>query len=508
MPLPDVLIALATLGTAHSPAELPPPPAALGELLGQVEGPPEAQILLLAGALSLQEMAGRQPAKGVEPLPATSAPDDRPRAPEAAARYLLQMLGGEHKEVLPEWLAAAHARGQRPPEELLPYLLDLGLKRAELRPLLFPLLGPRAIWLAEQAGMGSWAYFRLDDVESVWQQAESPVRAALLAHLRWRDPARGRELLASTWRSEGARQREKFLQELAQGLGPEDEPFLEAALDDRARGVRLAAGELLALIPGSAFNRRMAERATALLSLRRGWRGTRLSLNDEVARADATWDRDGLPVELSQDTTLTKAGWMLQQVLPYVPPVYWLRLWQVKPDELLALARPAPDEHHFLNGLGWASYRAGDDDFALLLLCEALPELDDDLLRRLLPQLPAARLDGALLPWLQRREVFTPKHPAFAALLADSQPWSHELAAAVIAAVSSTLHPANINPSPEMKSLLQHLALHAPPETSRGLLARLQAQNRPELQKGWKKAAGEMRLALDYRRRMLGAFDR
>jgi hypothetical protein len=507
MPLPDALIALATLGTAHSPTELPPPPAALGELLGQVEGPPEAQILLLAGALSLQEKAGRRPAEAVEPLPAASAPDDRPRVPDAAARYLLQMLGGEHKEVLAEWLTAANARGLRQPEELLPYLLDLGLKQTELRPLLFPLLGPRAIWLAEQAGMGPWAYFRLDDVEMVWQEAEPPVRAGLLAHLRWRDPARGRELLASTWRSEGARQREKFLQELAQGLGADDEPFLEEALDDRARGVRLAAAELLARLPGSAFNQRMAERATSLLSLQRGWRGTRLSINEEAARADATWDRDGLPVELPRDTTLTKAGWMVAQVLPYAPPVGWLRLWQLKPHELLALARRAPDQLRFLNGLGWASYRALDDDVALLLIREALPELDDELLRRLLPQLPAARLDAALLPWLQRREAFTPKQPAFAALLAHSQPWSRELAAGVIAAVSSTLHPANINPSPDMYVLLKHMALHVPPEDGNALLDGLQAQNRSELQKGWQKAVDEMRLVLDYRRQMLRAFE-
>lgn len=507
MPLPDALIALATLGTAHSPAELPSPAPALSDLLGQVAGSPEAQILLLAGALSLQEKAGWQPSEAGQPLPPPSAPDDRPRIPEAAARYLLQMLGGEYKAVLPEWLATANTRGLRPPEELLPYLLDLGRGKAELRPLLFPLLGPRAIWLAEQAGMGQWAYFRLDDVATVWQEAETAVRVALLAHLRWRDPARGRDVLASTWSSEGARQRETFLRELVQGLGPEDEPLLEKALDDRAQGVRQAAGELLALIPGSALTQRMTERATSLLSLQRGWRGTRLSLNDEAARADATWDRDGLPVELPRDTVLTKAGWMLQQVLPYVPPVGWLRLWQVKPHELLALARRAPDGLHFLNRLAWASYRSGDVDFTLLLIREALPELDNELRRRLLPQLPAARLDGALLPWLRRREVFTAKHPAFAALLAHSQPWSRGLAAAVMGAVSSTLHPANTNPSPEMKSLLQHVALHAPPDDGPALIAGLQAQNRPELQTGWKKLAGDMLATLDYRRRMLKAFE-
>lgn len=506
MTLPDALIALATLGTAHGPSALPPPPTALGELLGQVEGPPEAQILLLAGALSLQEKAGRLPLRPEAPLPLPSEPDDRPSVPAEAARHLLQMLGGEHKEVLPEWLAAAHARGQRTPDELLPYLLDLGLKRAELRPPLFALLGPRAVWLAEQAGMGPWAYFRLGGVETVWQEAETQVRVALLAHLRWRDPARGRELLVSTWPSEGARQREQFLKELDQGLSIADELFLEEALDDRAAGVRAAAVELLARLPGSAFNRRMAERATALLSLQRTWRGRRLLLDEEAIRFDKAMTRDGLVKAPPASSKLSPAGWLLQQVLAYVPPGHWLQQWELGPDELFDVVSHAPEEIAFLRGLAWAAYRASDADFASLLVREVLSRLPSELLPLLLVQLPVTAVNTVLLPWLQRRrEPFSPEHPVIAALLAYRRPWSRELAAAVVTAITRMPNPDTMTPQRWIRQALLQFVLYWPPADGAALLASFAGQPHPALQAQWKPVVDEMRLTLEFRRRMLAA---
>jgi hypothetical protein len=504
MPLPDALLALVTLGTAHGTAELPTARGALGTLLGQVDGPPEAQMLLLAAALSLQEKAGWLPLQADQPLPPPGPPDDRPLVPEAAARHLAQMLAGEYNAMLPEWLAAANARGLRPPPELLPALLDLGRGPTGLRPLLFPFLGPRAVWLAEQAGAGPWAYMRLNDAEMVWQEAEPPVRVALLAHLRWRDPAQGRNLLVSTWSSEGARQREAFLRELAQGLGADDEPFLEAALDDRAAGVRAEAARLLARLPGSAFNRRMAGRATALLSLQRGWRGARLAVDEKGATPGASWERDGLSPEPVPGFRSTPAVWLLQQLLAYVPPAHWQRLWKLRPRELLDVAQHAPEEFAFLHGLAWGSYRASDHDFALLLVREALPELPAALLPLLLAELPAPALDAALLPWLQRRrEPFSPEHPAYAALPAHQQRWSRELAAAVLDALSRTLHPANPYPPPHAREMLRHVARSAPPEDGPALVAGLSPQGEAELPPAWRKEADDMLFVLDFRRRML-----
>ena len=79
--------------------------------------------------------------------------------------------------------------------------------------------------------------------------------------LRETDPGRARELVASTFAADPADQRAKFVGELARGLSMEDEPFLEAALDDRSKEVRRQAAELLRCLPESRLCLRMIERA-------------------------------------------------------------------------------------------------------------------------------------------------------------------------------------------------------------------------------------------------------
>ena len=79
-----------------------------------------------------------------------------------------------------------------------------------------------------------------------------------------------RELLAAGWSRETAEERAQLLAALSHGLSRADEEFLEAALDDRAAGVRAAARDLLARLPESAFLRRAAARAAGLLRLKSG----------------------------------------------------------------------------------------------------------------------------------------------------------------------------------------------------------------------------------------------
>ena len=79
-------------------------------------------------------------------------------------------------------------------------------------------------------------------------------------------PDLARTLVASTWSSDPARVRTDVLRALTVGLAPDDEPLLEAALDDRAGGVRDVATELLDRLPGSARAGRMGARLASLLS--------------------------------------------------------------------------------------------------------------------------------------------------------------------------------------------------------------------------------------------------
>jgi hypothetical protein len=253
----------------------------------------------------------------------------------------------------------------------------------------------------------------------------------------------------------------------------------------------------------------MASRATALVSLKRGWRGARLALNEKAAYSDESWARDGLDVAVPDGSRFSPAAWLLQQLLAFVPPAHWQQVWQLAPAELLEVARRAPEELSFLNRLAFASYRAGDHDFALLLIEEALPDLPPYALQLLAPVLRAGALDSALLLWLQRRaKAFSPEHPAFAALLAHRRRWDQALAEVVVAAAGQTIDPADPYPDAEMQQLLKHVALHAPPDDPAALAAGLVARAKPLPKGGLKRLASEMRATLEYRRQMLQAFER
>ena len=144
------LVTAALLGTDR---RTPPVPVAGGR---------EAPVALLdaAAEATVRRRAGLRPAAAA-PRPAPAPADPRPPLPAAAARRLAMLLadrpgtGGGRRgtapdlmELLPQWLAAANARGWAPPPQALPALLDAARGRTDLRPAVLEFAGPRALWLA------------------------------------------------------------------------------------------------------------------------------------------------------------------------------------------------------------------------------------------------------------------------------------------------------------------------------------------------------------------------
>src|ERR671934_6333 len=124
-----------------------------------------------------------------------------------------------------------------------------------LRPALLEVAGPRGGWLAGHHEPWSWAApagtSEEEPVERRFATAGRTDRLTLLRHLRNQDPGLARQLVAGTWAREPAAERAALLAEFSTGLSDDDEPFLEAALDDRAAAVREAAVDLLARLPSS-----------------------------------------------------------------------------------------------------------------------------------------------------------------------------------------------------------------------------------------------------------------
>ena len=290
---------------------------------------PAAMLLDHAALLTVARRGGR-PAEQAEPLP-VAEPDPASAVSPAAGRRLAQILGGEHPDLLAEWLSAAVTSGLRVPAHLLPALLDRARRVSPADPKLRRLAaeagGSRARWLA---GLNSdWKFvtaFTLTGDEA-WRLGDAGQRRGYLAALRARDPDAARELIAANWDA-AARERVMFLSVLAdEPAGPslDDEPLLEAALGDRAEDVHGWAAYLLARLPGSALGQRMAERALGSLRLDRGITGTRLLASPPV-ECDAAMRRDGITASPGAGASqLAGQAYLLLEVLARTP----LRTWTV-----------------------------------------------------------------------------------------------------------------------------------------------------------------------------------
>lgn len=310
----DGLVSSALLGTDRRPVHFEELPEDIQEQLGDgglLDAAALATVYKRAGRKPLREQrSGRlAPGEPLDPLPAAPG-EDRPLPRPVAIRRLAAMLGGFQTTALGEWLRAADARGWGVPPEHLPALADYARNRAEYRPLVIAAAGRRAQWLADLNP--EWRFLHAAVADSndpeLWTHGNSIQRRSWLRALRQHDPEAAREALADVWPTESASTRTDFLGLLADGLSLPDEPFLEAALDDRSKEVRRAAARLLARIPGAQYGVRMTERVHTHLTLTQG-----VLAVDVPRRLTTSMERDGIDSQ-NPEGIGKRAWWFLQLV--------------------------------------------------------------------------------------------------------------------------------------------------------------------------------------------------
>ena len=308
---------------------LPTPP-------GAPPDDPAALLLDRAALLTAARRGGPLPRRA-EPPPAAE-PDPVPAVSPAAGRRLARILGGEHPDLLAEWLAAAVTRGRRAPAHLLPALLDR-VRRVtpadpELRRLAAGAGGARARWLA--ALNPDWKFLLAETFtgDDAWRLGTADQRRGYLTARRARDPAAARELIAGSWAAAGPDERVMFVNVLADGLSLADEPLLETALNHGNAWARKMAADVLATLPGSALGQRMAERARSCLQLDRGVRGTRL-LVSPPAECDAAMRRDGITPGLGGGPPMAERAWLLLEVVARAPLRTWTDGFGMTPAEIV-----------------------------------------------------------------------------------------------------------------------------------------------------------------------------
>ncbi|MGA4540366.1 DUF5691 domain-containing protein [Uniformispora flossi] len=359
------LVSTALVGTAKRGVPEIEPGSALGAAAAAVgHTDPAERLLDLAALLVVHRRAGRLPGTGAG-LPPRSAADPRPGVPDRARARLRVLLGsgtGERRtaiaELLPEWLAEARARGCRAPEPEVPALLDLARAHTELREDVAALAGPRGRWLAQLNPDWTWLT-RISAADlapdgGVWEHGLFGERLAYVTALRERDADAARELLATTWRGEPAEDRAQFLAVLRVGLSTADEPFLEAALDDRGKAVRAGAAALLSALPESAFARRMADRARACVRVHpaMGVSVVPPETCDEAMR------RDGIAEK--SPTGREERAWWLGEIVAATPLAVWTEIFGETPAEILRRPLPRRTAGDIRDGWARAAVTQGD----------------------------------------------------------------------------------------------------------------------------------------------------
>ncbi|MCW2902760.1 MAG: hypothetical protein JWO67_5025 [Streptosporangiaceae bacterium] len=444
-------VGVALVGTRRRPAgALPETP--------EGDADPAGRLLDQAALLTVRRRAGLLPgtAQPVAPAPEETAPVVSPEA----ARRLQRILAGEQARVLPEWLETAAGAGYRVPPRLLPDLLDRGRADRALRPHIARAAGRRGLWLAMQNT--DWAYLVAVDVgaaaggdQAVWETGGRGERIAHLARLRRADPAAALTMLAGTWAREPAPDRAVFIATFDEGLSHGDEDFLEAALDDRGQDVRRIAADFLARLPGSAYGRRMSDRALGCVRPEqrtvRG-RAQQWIIVEHPQGHDDTMQRDGIPFHAAERVG-NRAGW-LREILARTPLSTWTELFGVRAMEVVCLPiggaeagdhdphnphqMHSPHEPHSAKDvhLGWAraAVRQRDTAWARALLKAGVVLDEVEALADLLTVLPAAERAGAaadLIRWVEG-------HADLLRVLGRIPgPWTGELADAVVGTLES-----------------------------------------------------------------------
>jgi hypothetical protein len=247
---------------------------------------------------------------------------------------------------------------------------------------------------------------------------------------------------------------------LNQGLSMADEPFLEAALDDRSDAVHDHAVALLAQLPESRFCQRMIARVRPLLEMeqvelppspfRRSNAAPRLAWRIKVTlpeTCDEGMKRDGIdsPRPFPFGRRNSEESWWLRQMLGYVPPSLWSREWGMSPEAILGAVGKGDYEQTLIGALQSATQIHRDAAWAeaILTVCGTEPEspFSTSPTRGLMAVMPPEQREAFVLKTFQKSSKPLALEKSGLLLLETcNHPWSDTMSRAVLEGISRSIN--------------------------------------------------------------------
>jgi hypothetical protein len=300
------------------------------------------------------------------------APAESRSSAKAVQRTLLRrIVTVRDTSLLEEWCEHANNVGVIVPVEMSAEIISWWAGLPSRPASIFEALGQRGLWLASLNSEWNKPVVRHEipvDLAERWELGTG----ALLGTVRRTDPARALTMVQSTWKTDGADERRRFVLAMANGLSMNDEPFLESALDDRSKVVREAVCSLLTKLPNSAFATRMLERAIGCLGIsikdtdtpRKASKSLKLDV-EPPKDFDPSMERDGIAEKVG-DKRL-KANW-LRQIMMCVPLTRFAAALNAEPAAIVAAGAACENASDVVPSWIVAAGSAADERWSLALL--------------------------------------------------------------------------------------------------------------------------------------------
>lgn len=383
-------------------------------------------------------------------------------------RYQLQyILKHRYDEMLIEFLELLKDQCQIISPELLPELLDYGIKRPHLQEFIIACIGNRGKWLAQFSEQWTYAH-PLIETDDVFFYGKYEERLHFLQKVRATNPTRAIELLKQVWESEGFNTKVGFLKLLQQNLSSGDASFLNTAHQDNRQEVRNQAAILLALIPDSPLVQRMQHLATSLVR----YNPKKKSIDIELpSSCTAQMKLDGIaPRQIFIKDHGPKAN-QLAQIISKIPPQWWEKTFCQNPQQLFLLAAKTEWKNIFVWGWAMAAKNFNSKDW--IIACHRFyldtffkhnwSNISIDFLYQDLPNDLFNALAGEYLK-TDNRLTLSDDHPIISFLLAEGQAWNDVITKKIIQRIKNTIEQDTYVFQWSIKAVIKRAAFSIPPK--------------------------------------------